>query len=732
MTTPQRPPKDGIRAMPPGSLQGDGKTLTGRLATGWAEIDSMAEGHFMERFAPGAFRKTFTENRDNIKILFQHGKDNSVGQQPIAVLEEVGEDEDGAFYRAELLDGVPPLILDGLRRGVYGSSHTFRVVREDWEPKPKGGPHNPKKLPERIVREAHVWEFGPVTWPAYAGSALARSMSDEFNLATLTEDPDHLRNLVNYIDPDAPSVGAAAEPHPEPERRETVAPPTIPKKEKSPVDITQYRTRDEMSARRRELDAEITRMAELPGVLADPDQADWDAKTEERKALDEAIVAWDKRTAFAESLAPKEENRVAYEAPQVLRRPTETDIYDLDAIWSRSRSPEQRHQTLRDNAMRSVEQATFPHPAARPDEFRSHIANLLDYRDNAEGELAQRVLMTGSPLYRRSFNKAVLGQQLTVEEQRAGALAVVGTTTTGGYMVPYVFDPTIVPIGAWTSVNPYRQACRVETIVGGNVWQAVAAGGVTPTRGAEAAVATEAGPVFEAPSITVKRVQAFITYSIETQQDRPDIATELARLIQEGKDTEEENSFTNGDGTSDAPFGMMAVNAKVNGFWTIYLTAGNSTALVDLYGVEATLKLRSRMNAAWFMSRAMIRAIQALETSGGQLFGGNFYNRVGYPELTPSGNTGLRLLNYPIWEVPSAVYHLTTTKLNQLAFGDPKEFIIVDRVGMNVETIPHVFGAGQGNVPTGQRGLYAMWRNSAATFGASGAATTGGIRLQIK
>ena len=79
MTTPLRPPKDGIRAMPPGSLQGDGKTLTGRLATGWAEIESVAEGHFMERFAPGAFRKTFTENRDNIKVLFQHGRDNDVG-----------------------------------------------------------------------------------------------------------------------------------------------------------------------------------------------------------------------------------------------------------------------------------------------------------------------------------------------------------------------------------------------------------------------------------------------------------------------------------------------------------------------------------------------------------------------------------------------------------------------------------------------------------------------------
>ena len=95
MTTPLRPPKDGIRAMPPGSLQGDGKTLTGRLATGWAEIESVAEGHFMERFAPGAFRKTFSENRDNIKVLFQHGRDMSVGQQPIAVLADVGEDADG-------------------------------------------------------------------------------------------------------------------------------------------------------------------------------------------------------------------------------------------------------------------------------------------------------------------------------------------------------------------------------------------------------------------------------------------------------------------------------------------------------------------------------------------------------------------------------------------------------------------------------------------------------------
>jgi predicted phage gp36 major capsid-like protein len=47
------------------------------------------------------------------------------------------------------------------------------------------------------------------------------------------------------------------------------------------------------------------------------------------------------------------------------------------------------------------------------------------------------------------------------------------------------------------------------------------------------------------------------------------------------------------------------------------------------------------------------------------------------------------------------------------ALVDPDKYIIVDRVGMNVEIIPNIFGAGQGNLPTGQRGLYAMWRNTA-------------------
>jgi len=49
---------------------------------------------------------------------------------------------------------------------------------------------------------------------------------------------------------------------------------------------------------------------------------------------------------------------------------------------------------------------------------------------------------------------------------------------------------------------------------------------------------------------------------------------------------------------------------------------------------------------------------------------------------------------------------------NRIAiFGDFSNFLIVDKIGLTVELIPHMFD-GSGD-PTGQRGLFAYWRNSA-------------------
>jgi HK97 family phage major capsid protein len=495
----------------------------------------------------------------------------------------------------------------------------------------------------------------------------------------------------------------------------------------------QYVTRDEKSSRVTELKAALARQAiEYPGVLPTDAQATWDADSKEVDDLERDIKAWDERQARLAVFANDPDKVERYTPPSIIRTKTETDIYDpANMAPYHYRSTEQWQGALRDNAMRSVEQASYPHPASRPDEARTHIANLLDYRDTPHKELAQRILVTGSPVYRRAFNKRLLGAAMSPEEERV-ANAVVGTTTTGGYMVPYQFDPTIVPIGSWTSINPYRQYCTVEQLVGANVWKSVASGPVVATRTTEAAETTENAPTFETQEITVKRVQAQVTFSIETEQDRPDFASSIAVLLNEAKDTEEESSFTLGSGAASAPFGMGGVHGTTNGFWTLLDTSGAAVAKVDYYFAEAALPLRWRSNAHWFMSRGMIRTTQAFEAVNGELFNGQYYGGVGNPASNRFGNTGLQLLGYPVVETPSVPNTPSTVSTLWAMFGDPKQFIIVDRVGMNIELIPHVFGGAQGILTTGQRAIYAMWRNSAATRGAVGAATTGGLRLFVK
>ena len=52
-----------------------------------------------------------------------------------------------------------------------------------------------------------------------------------------------------------------------------------------------------------------------------------------------------------------------------------------------------------------------------------------------------------------------------------------------------------------------------------------------------------------------------------------------------------------------------------------------------------------------------------------------------------------------------------TTGSNVLLQGDFKQFLIVDRVGLGIELVPHLFG-GSNRFPTGQRGILAMWFNN--------------------
>jgi len=149
----------------------------------WTEIHDAWEGDFLERIAPGAAKKTIRENRDQMRVLFQHGYDPVAGDKPLASIDQLKEDEIGPYFLTEpMLDtSYNRDIAPGIEAGLYGISFRFRVTREDIIEEPDPSDYNPRGLPERTIKEMQVMEFGPVTFPAYPGAdiqaASARSIT---------------------------------------------------------------------------------------------------------------------------------------------------------------------------------------------------------------------------------------------------------------------------------------------------------------------------------------------------------------------------------------------------------------------------------------------------------------------------------------------------------------------------------------------------------------------------
>lgn len=223
-----KPPRENlVRAVMPGVEFRDAGTpddgiglMTGEFArfNEWTEINSAWEGHFLERVAPSAFDKTFAENGKNIRVLYDHGHDPSVGNKPLGPIRELRSTDSGAYYEVPLFDtSYNRDLLPALKAGQLGASFRFKVVREEFNKSPERAGHNPQGLPERTIVEAKVLEFGPVTFPAYPGAtAGVRSMTDDWIRAELFGDEERMREFVarfvaDYKIPEV-SVSSALDP----------------------------------------------------------------------------------------------------------------------------------------------------------------------------------------------------------------------------------------------------------------------------------------------------------------------------------------------------------------------------------------------------------------------------------------------------------------------------------------------------------------------------------------
>lgn len=219
-----------LRAEPDGK-----RVLFGHAAVfnSWTEIDSTWEGHFRERFAPGAFNRTLAERGHRVKALYDHGHDPTIGNKPLGPFRALREDGTGLWYEVELLstDYNRDFVIPAAEAGVLGASLRFRSVKEEWD-------DDTDDLPERTIRDAELYELGPVTFPAYeAATAGVRSRIDaelwrSVMQAGTEEDRDDLARLLavarrldlqNNGDPSARD--GEGSPHSDTELPDTDAPP---------------------------------------------------------------------------------------------------------------------------------------------------------------------------------------------------------------------------------------------------------------------------------------------------------------------------------------------------------------------------------------------------------------------------------------------------------------------------------------------------------------------------
>lgn len=378
------------------------------------------------------------------------------------------------------------------------------------------------------------------------------------------------------------------------------------------------------------------------------------------------------------------------------------DIYDLVAIRQQARTPEDLPALLRDNAMRAIEQHRFP--GSNRETAQANAASLLDtIADDTTGWVARRILATGSPEYSRVFGRALAAGRPPTTGRDADILNL-GESDTGSFAVPFQLDPTVI-LTTNGVINPLRQISRVERITG-KEFDLVTSTGVVVTRKAEFAAETNNAPTLAQPTLQPKRVSGWIPFSVELEGDWTGLQASMMSLLVDAKDVEESGSFTNGPGTGVTAGGVVALQS---GGSLITGTGGVATlSFKDPETLESAMAPRFRAQASYLAAKTTFNKYRNL-FAGQAGFASDPWNR-------PSEGQPRQLWGYDAYEDSDMVI-TNATGDKPLLMGDfGHGFLIVDRVGMNMELVPTVFGASQGNFPTGTRGYYAWWRNNSTVL----------------
>ena len=465
------------------------------------------------------------------------------------------------------------------------------------------------------------------------------------------------------------------------------------------------RSLQEVTRDRREVEARLRSMREEIATLTTTrDSGEWDDGQSERLNRVESGVA---RAAERREALLDEERAALGEWAEAHPDSCESgDGARMTAPEARDRQPTDDRRV---SALRVIERSKFlSAPAA------DNLDRLVrDVEHDPQALAAQYVDAVSDPLYASAFWRSLRSPSTAhldmtpaelrsfqrvrqVQELRSMAL---GSDPDGGYAVPFQLDPTIL-LTSDGVVNPLRRLARVVSIVG-KEWQGVTSDGVVVNRGDEGDEADDASPSLVQPTVRANRVTGFIPFSVELGQDWGSLQAEMGRLLADAKDVEEADSFTNGDGSGSNAGGVIGTLDPSSVVQTV---GAGSFAVGDVYALVEALPPR-------YQPRANVLSALSVANVMRRMVGGGSTT-----EMPVVNETLDRLLGRPLSQ-NSAMDPSTSVGSNVLLIGDFSNFLIADRLGMSIELIPHLFGSS--GRPTGQRGLYAIWRNNSVVLNAN-------------
>jgi HK97 family phage major capsid protein len=443
------------------------------------------------------------------------------------------------------------------------------------------------------------------------------------------------------------------------------------------------------------LKAEVT-------ALADADPAEMTADLEAR--FEYALVEFD----AAKAELTKAETRAAKVA-EVRATVTETtDGHDFSTrkagqpVDLRNSKPRE----LRDAALKLVEDEGTTLSPRQLD----HVDALLRGRQPGcdSTVIAQMVIASESDAYRSGFQKAMTGNEhrITAEENAARIAfdevraASEGTSSAGGFGIPVLIDPSIILTSGAVDA-PVLALSRSVTITT-DAWKGVTSAGVSWSYDAEGSAVSDDTPTLAQPAITVYAARGFIPYSIEIGQDYPGFAEEMATLMSQGYVDLLASQTVVGSGSS-SPRGIFTAMAAVTTSPAhSTLTTAGTIGGADLRTLWSKLPERFRSNATFLLSPNVDSQIRGL--------GNNLAMSDYTVNLLADGTS--TLFGRPVVLSDYAPSFTNTTGAESvLVAGDfSKGFLIVNRAGMTVEPVQHLFDTSTGR-PTGSRGWFAYARH---------------------